>query len=81
MASQSTVDPASSPSLFAALSDVATRHVEPEICSHLHFYRDAEPLVHWFDAFDDPILVSKAIPRETVERFCREAGGVLSDTV
>jgi hypothetical protein len=62
------------------LSEAAARHVEPEICSHLHFYRDTEPLVHWFDAFDDPMLVSKAIPRETVERFSTEVGGVLSDT-
>jgi hypothetical protein len=68
-----------SPALFASLSEAAVRHAEPEICSHLHFYREGEPLLHWFDAFDDPILVSKAISRERLDRFCIETGGVLSD--
>jgi len=65
--------------LFAGFSEAGARHAEPEICDHLHFYREAEPLVHWFDAFLDPLVVSKAIPREKVERFCSEVGGVLSD--
>jgi hypothetical protein len=68
-----------SPAMLAELADASTRHAEPEICSHLHFYRDAEPLAQWFDAFDDPLLVSKTIPRELVEHFCREAGGELCD--
>lgn len=68
-----------SPTLFAGLSSAAGRHAAPEICSHLHLYRRHEPLVHWFDAFDDPMLVSKAVPRERVERFCAAVGGVLSD--
>jgi hypothetical protein len=68
-----------SPTMLDELADASTRHAEPEICSHLHFYRDAEPLAHWFDAFDDPLLVSKTIPRELVEHFCRETGGELCD--
>jgi hypothetical protein len=68
-----------SPELFARLCEAAAHHAEPEICSHLHVYREAEPLVHWFDAFDDPLLVSKTIPRERLERFCAEVGGILSD--
>ena len=68
-----------SPVLLASLSEAAAHHAEQEICSHLHFYRDGEPLLHWFDAFDDPIMVSKAVPRERLERFCVEVGGVLSD--
>jgi hypothetical protein len=69
-----------SSSLFAQLAEAAAHHAEPEICSHLHFYRDAEPLAHWFDAFDDPFLVSKVIPRERLEQFSRAAGGELADT-
>ena len=65
--------------LFAGLSEAGARHAEPEICFHLHLYQQAEPLVHWFDAFVDPLIVSKAIPCERVERFCSEVGGVLSD--
>lgn len=68
-----------SPALFACLSEAAAHHAEPEICSHLHFYRESEPLVHWFDAFDDPLIVSKEVSRDRLERFCAEVGGVLSD--
>ena len=68
-----------SAALFAGLSEAAGHHAEQEICSHLHFYRDGEPLLHWFDAFADPIIVSKAIPRDRLEVFCTETAGVLSD--
>jgi hypothetical protein len=68
-----------SPALFAQLSEAAAQHAEPEICSHLHFYRDAEPLAHWFDAFDAPLFVSKVIPLGRVEQFCLAAGGALTD--
>ena len=65
--------------LFSQLADAAAHHAEPEICSHIHFYRDAEPLAQWFDAFGDPLMVSKVIPRARVVEFCRAAGGVLAD--
>ena len=67
-----------SPGLFARLSEAAAHLATVEVCSHLHFYRDAEPLALWFDAFDDPFLVSKGIPRERVEHFCLAAGGMLA---
>jgi len=66
-----------SAALFAQLAEAAAHHAEPEICSHLHLYRDDEPLAHWFDAFDDPFLVSKEIPRERLEEFARATGGAL----
>jgi hypothetical protein len=69
-----------SSSLFARLAEAAAHHAEPEICSHLHFYCGDEPLAHWFDAFDDPFLVSKAIPRERLEEFSRAAGGEVANT-
>jgi len=61
------------------LSEAAAQHAEPELCSHLHLYRDAEPLAHWFDAFDDPFLVSKVIARDKVDAFCLASGGMLAD--
>jgi hypothetical protein len=64
--------------LFLRLSEAASHHAEPEICSHIHFYRDHEALVQWFDAFSDPLLVSKAVARERVERFASAVGGALS---
>ena len=65
--------------LLARLSEAASHHAEPEICCHVHFYRGQEALVQWFDAFLDPLLVSKAVARERVEHFASAVGGVLSD--
>ena len=66
-----------SPELFARLSEASSNHAEPDICSHVHFYRDQEMLVQWFDAFSDPLLVSKSVARERVERFATMVGGVV----
>ena len=71
----------SSTALFDELSAAAAHHAEPEICSHLHFYRNTEPVAQWFDAFSDPMLVSKSIPRRRVEQFARTAGGAFTDTL
>lgn len=68
-----------SSSLFARLAEAAAHHAGPEICSHLHLYRDKEPLLQWFDAFDSPLWVSRAVPQERMERFCLEAQGKLAD--
>lgn len=65
--------------LFARLSEAASHHAEPEICDHVHLYRGREALMQWFDAFSDPLLVSKAVPRERVERFASAVGGAVSD--
>jgi hypothetical protein len=68
-----------SSALFEQLAEAAARHAAPEICSHLHVYRDGEPLTHWFDAFFDPLLVSKVVRRERVEDFARATGGRVED--
>jgi hypothetical protein len=68
-----------SPELFVGLSHAAAHHAEPEICSHIHFYRGQEALVQWFDAFVDPLLVSKSVARGQVERFASAVGGVVSE--
>ena len=65
--------------LFARLSEAASHHAEPEICCHVHFYRGQEALVQWFDAFSDPLLVSKSVARDRVEQFASAVGGAVSD--
>ena len=65
--------------LLARLSEAALHHAEPEICDHVHFYRDGNALVQWFDAFSGPLLVSKLVPRERVEQFASAVGGVVLD--
>lgn len=68
-----------SPALFSRLSEAASRHAEPEVCDHVHFYRDGHALVQWFDAFFESLLVSKSVPRERLAQFASAAGGVVSD--
>jgi hypothetical protein len=69
----------SSLTLLARLSEAALHHAEPEICDHVHFYRDGNALVQWFDAFSDPLLVSKLVPRERAEQFASAVGGGVLD--
>jgi len=63
--------------LFERLAEAASHHAEPEVCDHVHFYRGQEALAQWFDAFVDPLLVSRSVPRERVERFAVAVGGIL----
>jgi len=63
--------------LFERLADAASHHAEPEVCSHVHFYRGEEALVQWFDAFLDPLLVSKVVPRERAEQFAVTVRAIL----
>jgi hypothetical protein len=66
-----------SPLLFERLADAASHLAEPEVCTHVHLYRDREALLQWFDACADPLLVSRALDRDRVEQFARVAGGVV----
>ena len=64
-----------SSALFERLAEAASHHAEPEVCDHVHFYRGQEVLAQWFDAFVDPLLVSRSVPQERVERFAVAVGG------
>jgi hypothetical protein len=66
-----------SPQFFERLAQASSRHAEPEVCDHVHFYRGRDALVQWFDAFTVPLLVSSAVPRDRVERFAASVGGIL----
>lgn len=44
----------------------------PEVCSHLHVYRDEQVLASWYDAFDDPLRISTSIPEERIQELCRK---------
>lgn len=68
-----------SSAFFERLAEAASHHAEPEVCTHVHFYRGREALAQWFDAFSDPLLVSKAVARAHVEEFVAAVGGTVSD--
>jgi|ERR1043166_2584933 hypothetical protein len=54
------------------LARVSQGHVAPEICAHLHIYRDDQVLASWYDAFSDPLRISTSIPENQIQDFCRD---------
>ena len=59
---------------FSELADIAERHANPEVAIHFHVYRDRSLLLQWYDAFFDPIYVSKEICEKNVKEFCEQLG-------
>lgn len=56
------------------LAATARNHAEPEICDHLHAYKDRRVLLQWYDAFDLPLIVDESVPEKSVQEFCRRLG-------
>jgi hypothetical protein len=52
------------------LSELCKHYAEPEVAIHFHVYSDDGVLIDWYDAFDDPMYVSKRIPKDKIEIFC-----------
>ena len=56
------------------LAALATKHANPEICDHFYAYNDGHGLMHWHDAFDDPLLIDESIAEAALQRFCQKLG-------
>jgi hypothetical protein len=56
------------------LANLSERHAVPEICDHLNVYKDGEVLLSWYDAFSDPIYISKKLPEDDLKAFCNTLG-------
>ena len=54
------------------LARMADSLAEPEICDHLHCYRDETILLSWYDAFFDPLMVSHSISESLVGSFAAQ---------
>lgn len=52
------------------LSELTAHYAEPEVAIHFHIYLDDYVLIDWYDAFDDPMYVSKKIPENKIATFC-----------
>lgn len=56
---------------FAELTEnIAT----PEAAIHLHVYEGNKILLQWFDAFSDPLYITKEISEDKVKNFCSKLG-------
>ena len=60
--------------LLADLALLSERHAEPEICDRCRVSRHSEPLLEWFDAFDNQMAIAREVPELRVRLFCRRLG-------
>jgi len=63
--------PATSENLFE-LADISEHYAEPEVAIHFHVYKNNQVLLQWYDAFADPIYVSKEISEDKIKAFCEK---------
>lgn len=55
---------------MAGLAELAENCCTPEVAVHLHVYKEGKILLQWYDAFYDPLFISKDIPEENIKKFC-----------
>jgi hypothetical protein len=60
------------PPVLSELGDLAENCAAPEICDHLHVYKDDQVLLEWYDTFSNPFFISKQVPEQRLGEFCRE---------
>ena len=59
----------------AGLVDLMTDLAEPEVCDHLHAYRDGVAYLIWYDAwFDSPLYLHKDVSEDAVRQLCGAFG-------
>jgi len=61
--------PVNSENLFG-LADIAEKYPEFEIAYHVHVHKNNALVLQWYDAFLDPIHISKDIPEDRIKEFC-----------
>jgi hypothetical protein len=57
--------------ILRKLSELAEHYAAFEVAEHFHVYCDGQVLIDWYDAFDDPMYVSKKISENKVAEFCK----------
>jgi hypothetical protein len=63
-----------SPSLVDCLQDLAQHHSRLELCTDVFVARHSDPLLEWWDAFENDLLVAHEIPELRVRLFCTRIG-------
>jgi hypothetical protein len=52
------------------LSELTEKYANPEVADHFHIYLNDYVLIDWYDAFNDPMYVSKKISETKIATFC-----------
>ena len=66
---------------LSVLARLAQSHAEPEIAMHMVVYSGSTVLLEWYDAGDDPMAISKDIPKDRVRTFCENLGMECRDSL
>jgi len=61
------------------LAKLAENYATPQVVIHLHVYNNDEMLLQWYDAFFDPLFVSKKVLEGDIKNFCNKLGAVFKD--
>ena len=56
------------------MAEFAVNFAIPEICDHIHIYKNDEVLLEWFDAFSKPLYISQKISEASIKDFCSKLG-------
>ena len=60
--------------IMGELAGLSERRVAPEVCIHVHAYRDGRVLLEWHDAFFQELRISRDITEDKVAEFSRRLG-------
>jgi len=61
--------------ILQKLSELSKDVVGFEVANHFHVYTESRVLIDWYDAFSDPMYVSKWFPEERLKVFCKNVAG------
>ena len=56
------------------MAEFAVNFAIPEICDHIHIYKNDEVLLEWFDVFSKPLYISKKFSEDSINDFCSKVG-------
>jgi hypothetical protein len=62
------------PENVAGLAELSEHYAVPEICDHLHVYKDGRMLLQWYDAPVDPLALSREISEKELKFLCDSLG-------
>ncbi|HEX8472633.1 MAG TPA: hypothetical protein VF666_01240 [Pyrinomonadaceae bacterium] len=55
-------------------ADIAENFAEPEVCDHLHVYRNNQAILHWYDLPADHFYVSTTTDENSLRDVCQTLG-------
>jgi hypothetical protein len=59
---------------FNELAGLSKNKAEPELFDHFFIYRGQNPILEWWDAFSDPMILSSAVSESDVYNFAGKLG-------